>query len=160
MAERGGFEPPIRFYPYNSLANCRLQPLGHLSCAISSSVKDGLCGCPRDGCTNCNHECGETYRFKAKDGQAPMTVGGGTSFRGTALTCLSPSSHLAKRPRPKRFGPPTIAAPRKRCGHHRAGASTRSRYGGVMTRAGSCPPESSGLPWRNSIPLQSDVLRG
>ena len=31
MAERGGFEPPIRFYPYNGLANRRLQPLGHLS---------------------------------------------------------------------------------------------------------------------------------
>ena len=31
MAERGGFEPPIRFNPYNGLANRRLQPLGHLS---------------------------------------------------------------------------------------------------------------------------------
>ena len=34
MAERGGFEPPVRFYPYNGLANRRLQPLGHLSAAI------------------------------------------------------------------------------------------------------------------------------
>ena len=31
MAERGGFEPPIRFNPYIGLANRRLQPLGHLS---------------------------------------------------------------------------------------------------------------------------------
>ena len=31
LAERGGFEPPIRFNPYNGLANRRLQPLGHLS---------------------------------------------------------------------------------------------------------------------------------
>ncbi len=31
MAERRGFEPPIQFYPYNDLANRRLQPLGHLS---------------------------------------------------------------------------------------------------------------------------------
>jgi hypothetical protein len=31
MAERGGFEPPVRFYPYNSLANCRFRPLSHLS---------------------------------------------------------------------------------------------------------------------------------
>jgi hypothetical protein len=31
VAERGGFEPPIRFYPYIGLANRRLQPLGHLS---------------------------------------------------------------------------------------------------------------------------------
>src|SRR5439155_24322783 len=31
VAERGGFEPPIRFNPYNGLANRRLQPLGHLS---------------------------------------------------------------------------------------------------------------------------------
>lgn len=30
-AEKGGFEPPIEFYPYNGLANRRLQPLGHLS---------------------------------------------------------------------------------------------------------------------------------
>src|ERR1039457_5034837 len=31
LAERGGFEPPIRFNPYTGLANRRLQPLGHLS---------------------------------------------------------------------------------------------------------------------------------
>src|SRR6266511_540691 len=31
MAERGGFEPPVRFNPYSGLANRRLQPLGHLS---------------------------------------------------------------------------------------------------------------------------------
>ena len=31
MAERGGFEPPVRFKPYNGLANRRLKPLGHLS---------------------------------------------------------------------------------------------------------------------------------
>ena len=31
IAERGGFEPPIRFNPYNGLANRRFQPLSHLS---------------------------------------------------------------------------------------------------------------------------------
>jgi hypothetical protein len=31
LAERMGFEPMIRFRPYNGLANRRLQPLGHLS---------------------------------------------------------------------------------------------------------------------------------
>jgi integrase len=31
MAERGGFEPPVRFYPYNGLANRRIRPLCHLS---------------------------------------------------------------------------------------------------------------------------------
>ena len=31
MAERGGFEPPIRDKPYTPLAGERLQPLGHLS---------------------------------------------------------------------------------------------------------------------------------
>jgi hypothetical protein len=31
MAERGGFEPPVRFYPYNGLANRRFRPLSHLS---------------------------------------------------------------------------------------------------------------------------------
>ena len=31
LAERRGFEPLIRCYPYNGLANRRLQPLGHLS---------------------------------------------------------------------------------------------------------------------------------
>ena len=30
-SERQGFEPWIQFYPYNGLANRRLQPLGHLS---------------------------------------------------------------------------------------------------------------------------------
>ena len=31
MAERGGFEPPVRFYSYNGLANRRFRPLSHLS---------------------------------------------------------------------------------------------------------------------------------
>ncbi len=31
LAERGGFEPPIRFNPYNGLANRRFRPLSHLS---------------------------------------------------------------------------------------------------------------------------------
>jgi hypothetical protein len=31
MAERGGFEPPVQFYPYNGLANRRFRPLSHLS---------------------------------------------------------------------------------------------------------------------------------
>ena len=31
VAERGGFEPPIQFYPYNGLANRRFRPLSHLS---------------------------------------------------------------------------------------------------------------------------------
>src|SRR5687767_12517306 len=32
LAERGGFEPPVRFNPYNGLANRRFRPLSHLSC--------------------------------------------------------------------------------------------------------------------------------
>ena len=31
LAERGGFEPPVRVTPYDSLANCWFQPLTHLS---------------------------------------------------------------------------------------------------------------------------------
>ncbi len=31
LAERGGFEPPVRFNPYNGLANRRIRPLCHLS---------------------------------------------------------------------------------------------------------------------------------
>ena len=31
MAERGGFEPPVQFYPNNGLANRRFRPLSHLS---------------------------------------------------------------------------------------------------------------------------------
>src|SRR3954463_5117082 len=31
LAERGGFEPPVRFYPYNALAKRRYRPLSHLS---------------------------------------------------------------------------------------------------------------------------------
>ena len=31
ITERPGFEPGVRFYPYDGLANRYLQPLGHLS---------------------------------------------------------------------------------------------------------------------------------
>ena len=31
FAERGGFEPPVPFNRYGSLANCWFQPLTHLS---------------------------------------------------------------------------------------------------------------------------------
>jgi len=31
LAERGGFEPPVKVTPYDSLANCWFQPLTHLS---------------------------------------------------------------------------------------------------------------------------------
>ena len=31
FAERGGFDPPVRVTPYDSLANCWFQPLTHLS---------------------------------------------------------------------------------------------------------------------------------
>ena len=31
MAERGGFEPPVRCYTYNALAKRRYRPLSHLS---------------------------------------------------------------------------------------------------------------------------------
>ena len=31
VAEGGGFEPPVRFDPYDSLANCWFKPLTHLS---------------------------------------------------------------------------------------------------------------------------------
>jgi hypothetical protein len=30
-AEKGGFEPPVRFKAYDSLANCWFKPLTHLS---------------------------------------------------------------------------------------------------------------------------------
>ena len=30
-AEKGGFEPPVRFNPYDSLANCWFKPLTHFS---------------------------------------------------------------------------------------------------------------------------------
>jgi hypothetical protein len=38
MAERGGFEPPVRFNPYNGLANRRFRPLSHLSVAALGQV--------------------------------------------------------------------------------------------------------------------------
>jgi hypothetical protein len=50
MAEKGGFEPPVRFYSYNGLANRRFRPLSHLSGFIpqkniSSSVsRQDECG--------------------------------------------------------------------------------------------------------------------
>jgi hypothetical protein len=36
-AERGGFEPPVRFKAYDSLANCWFKPLTHLSSGLKSS---------------------------------------------------------------------------------------------------------------------------
>jgi hypothetical protein len=45
MAERGGFEPPVRFNPYNGLANRRIRPLCHLSNQLITShlsVNQGL----------------------------------------------------------------------------------------------------------------------
>ena len=38
LAERGGFEPPIRFYSYNGLANRRFRPLSHLSRAGAAEL--------------------------------------------------------------------------------------------------------------------------
>ncbi len=42
MAETRGFEPPIRCYPYNGLANRRLQPLGHVSAFKAVAINSGL----------------------------------------------------------------------------------------------------------------------
>jgi hypothetical protein len=49
MAERGGFEPPIRVTPYDGLANRCLKPLGHLSRA---SKAEKLFVFKRGGITN------------------------------------------------------------------------------------------------------------
>src|SRR5262245_53283840 len=38
LAERGGFEPPVRFYSYNGLANRRFRPLSHLSRAGAAEL--------------------------------------------------------------------------------------------------------------------------
>ena len=43
MAEGKGFEPSIQCYPYNGLANRRLQPLGHPS-AVRVAVFHDVCG--------------------------------------------------------------------------------------------------------------------
>ena len=44
MAEREGFEPSIRCYSYNGLANRRLQPLGHHSIQdIVTTMMHGVC---------------------------------------------------------------------------------------------------------------------
>ena len=41
LAERGGFEPPVQFNPYDSLANCWFQPLTHLSRGLVIAKTDG-----------------------------------------------------------------------------------------------------------------------
>jgi hypothetical protein len=38
LAERGGFEPPVQFNPYNGLANRRFRPLSHLSYTAVQSL--------------------------------------------------------------------------------------------------------------------------
>jgi hypothetical protein len=38
FAERGGFEPPVPFNEYGSLANCWFQPLTHLSFKAGTKV--------------------------------------------------------------------------------------------------------------------------
>ncbi len=40
MAERGGFEPPVRCYTYNALAKRRYRPLSHLSKTKSLKQRD------------------------------------------------------------------------------------------------------------------------
>ena len=45
MAEGRGFEPLIRCYPYNGLANRRLQPLGHLSGACRQENLGQISAC-------------------------------------------------------------------------------------------------------------------
>ena len=42
LAERGGFEPPVRFYSYNGLANRRFRPLSHLSTGPGTHKMRGL----------------------------------------------------------------------------------------------------------------------
>jgi hypothetical protein len=37
-AERGGFEPPVQFDPYDSLANCSFRPLRHLSVLGTANI--------------------------------------------------------------------------------------------------------------------------
>ena len=39
FAEKGGFEPPVPFAGYDSLANCWFQPLTHLSSAVNCAAK-------------------------------------------------------------------------------------------------------------------------
>lgn len=39
LAERGGFEPPVRCWAYDSLANCSFRPLRHLSCSEKRNAK-------------------------------------------------------------------------------------------------------------------------
>ena len=36
--ERGGFEPPMKFTPHNSLAGSRFQPLSHLSKFVGNTL--------------------------------------------------------------------------------------------------------------------------
>jgi hypothetical protein len=38
FAERGGFEPPVQFNPYDSLANYWFQPLTHLSVELKKNA--------------------------------------------------------------------------------------------------------------------------
>ena len=38
LAERGGFEPPVQFNPYDSLANYWFQPLTHLSVELKKNA--------------------------------------------------------------------------------------------------------------------------
>ena len=42
FAEKGGFEPPVPFAGYDSLANCWFQPLTHLSSALNCGAKVGF----------------------------------------------------------------------------------------------------------------------
>ena len=39
FAEKGGFEPPVPFAGYDSLANCWFQPLTHLSSVVNCGAK-------------------------------------------------------------------------------------------------------------------------
>jgi hypothetical protein len=68
LAEGMGFEPTIRCYPYNGLANRRLQPLGHPSTV--SGVVHGACGTRSNGRPE---ECQSTARGRCRDPREAVT---------------------------------------------------------------------------------------
>src|SRR5213594_2107183 len=117
MAERGGFEPPIGFNPYNGLANRRFRPLSHLSIG---------CGVTRGGLRVTRALSGQTAGRSSL--MAPTANHSGASLMQVVLVALRQ------------------ARPRKADGMGRPGRPLRRCYAAPLVAARRVPPHGNAAP--------------
>ena len=100
MAERGGFEPPVRFYPYNALAKRRYRPLSHLSVSGSPQKNAADIKCKAhftlaDAFTRVPRTSNEPHRQRALFPPSTNGPEPGRSTSSAACRLSSPGLHSA-----------------------------------------------------------------